>query len=165
MKRMVRPSESREEGVGYRPSSNPKGWIKKLEDKARSIMRTSPPTEGTQKGDSHPKGRQEGQHQSRLGHGPGSSSTSAVAGTRLPSKMVPGTSEAADRVGGSQSNQTYISLSPMATTASSFQAGRETGGLHRLPLGPHSQTEDRHLDTFHQKRHPAQTNWYEPHIT
>ena len=128
-------------------------------------MRTSPPTEGTQKRDSHPKGRQEGQHQSRLGHGPGPSSTSAVAGTRPPSKMAPVISEAADRVGGSQGNQTYISLSPMAKTASSPQAGGETGGLHRLPSGPHSQTKDRHLDTFHQKRHPAQTDWHEPHIT
>ena len=71
LKHMVRPSESREEGVGYRLSSNPKGWIKKLEDKARSIMRTSPLTEGTQKRDSHPKSRQEGQHQRCLGHGLG----------------------------------------------------------------------------------------------
>ena len=79
--------------------------------------------------------------------------------------MAPETAEAADRVGGSQSHQAYISLSPKATTASSPQAGRETGGLPRLPLGPHSQTEDRHLDTFHQKRRPAQTDWHEPHVT
>ena len=79
--------------------------------------------------------------------------------------MAPGTAEAANRVGGSWSHQAYISPSPQATTASSPQAARETGGLPRLPVGPHNQTEDRHLDTFHQKRHPAQTDWHEPHVT
>ena len=53
-KLMVRPSERREEEVGYRPSSNPKGLIKKLGYKARSVMRMLPPGEGTQKGNSHP---------------------------------------------------------------------------------------------------------------
>ena len=79
--------------------------------------------------------------------------------------MAPGTAEATDRVGGSQSHQAYISPLPQATTASSPQAVRETGGLPRLPAGPHNQTEDRHLDTFHQKRHPAQTDWHKPHVT
>ena len=162
---MVRPSENKEEGVGYRPSANSKGWIKKIGDKARSVMRTSPPMEGTQKRNSHPKSRQEEQHQSHLGHGPGSSPKTAMEGTKLPSKMVPGTAEAADRVGGSWSNQTYISPLPKATTASSPQAGGEAGGLPKLPLVPHSQTKDRHLDTYHQKRCPAQTNWHEPHVT
>ena len=128
-------------------------------------MRTSPPMEGTQKRNSHPKSRQEEQHQSRLGHNPGPHPTSGEEGTKPPSHMAPGTAEAANRVGGSRSHQAYISPSPQATTAISPQAARETGGLSRLHAGPHNQTEDRHLDTFHQKRHPAQTDCQEPHVT
>ena len=51
----------------------------------------------------------------------------------------------------------------MDVTVSSPQAGGEAGGLPRLPSGPHRQTEDWHLDTFQQKRHPARTGWHIPH--
>ena len=134
-------------------------------DKARSVIRTSPPMEGTQKRNSHPKSRQEEQHQSRLGHDPGPNPTSVGEETKQSRHMAPGTAEATDRARGSRSHQAYISPSPQATTASSPQAARETGGLPRLPVGPHNQTEDKHLDTFHQKRHPAQTDWHKPHVT
>ena len=67
VKHLGKSPESKEEGAGCRPSANSKGWAKKLGDKARSVMRTSPPMEGAQKRNSHPKSRQEEQHQSRLG--------------------------------------------------------------------------------------------------
>ena len=80
LKHLVRPSESKEEGVGYRPSANSKGWVKKLGDKARSVMRTSLLMEGIKKRNSHPKSRQEEQHQRHLGHDPGPHPTSGEEG-------------------------------------------------------------------------------------
>ena len=51
----------------------------------------------------------------------------------------------------------------MDMTVSSPQAVREAGGLPRLPSGPHSQTEDKHLDTFQQTRQPARAGWNDPY--
>ena len=69
----------------------------------------------------------------------------------------------ADGVGGSQDEQAYISQSPIDVTVSSPQAVGEAGGLPRLPSGPHNQTEDKHLDTFQQTRHPARAGWNDPY--
>ena len=84
-------------------------------------------------------------------------------GTRPVSVTPPEALEVTGSVGGSQGEQVYISQTPMDMTASSPQAVGEAGGLPRLPSGPHSQTEDRHLDTFQQKRHLARTGWHDPH--
>ena len=59
--------------------------------------------------------------------------------------------------------QAYISQTPMDLTASSPQAVGEAGALSRLPSGPHNQTEDRHSETFQQRRHPAKTGLPHPH--
>ena len=57
----------------------------------------------------------------------------------------------AGEVGGSQDDQAYISQPHVDLTASSPQAVGEAGGLPRVSLGPLSETEDQHLDTFQQK--------------
>ena len=57
----TRPSEHREESAKNRPSSShtEKGWIKKIEEKARSLWRTSPPPDRTQKASHPPPGQKD----------------------------------------------------------------------------------------------------------
>ena len=155
MKLIVRPSEQGEEKVGNRSGSGSKELLKKLEEKARNVMRTSPPLDKTQEASSQHKGQMGRQSLGCSEHGLGPGPTSVVVGTRQPSEVSSGGLEGADEVGGGQEGQAYISQSPIYMTVSSPQAVGEGGGLPRLPSGPHNQTEDKHLDTFQQTRHPA----------
>ena len=153
MKLIVRPSERGEEKVGNRSGPSTKGLLEKLGEKARNVMRTSPPSDKTQEASSQHKGQMGRQSLGRSEHGLGPGPTPVVAGTRQPSKVSSGGLEGAGGARGGQEGQAYISQSLMDMTVSSPQAVGEAGGLPRLPSGPHSQTEDQHLDTFQQKRH------------
>ena len=113
---------------------------------------------------SQPKDQTERRHPGQPEDSPGPSPALAVAGTRRLSEASLRVLEAANGVEGSQDGQAYISQSPMDVTVSSPQAVGETGGLSRLPLGPHSQTKDQNLDTFQQKRCPARAGWHKPFI-
>ena len=159
----IRPSERQEENGKNRPSSSSKELIKKLGEKARSVMRTSPPPDRTQKVSSQPPGQKDGRHPGQPEPGPGPRPTQAVAETEPPSRMSPGAKKVAGKVGGSQDDQAYISQPHMDLTVSSPQAVGEAGGLPRLPSGPHNQTEDKHLDTFQQTRHLARAGWNDPY--
>ena len=76
----ARPSERREESARNRQSSShtEKGWMKKIEDKARSVWRTSPPPDRTQKASHPPPGQKNHRHISRPEPGSGLSPTPAM---------------------------------------------------------------------------------------
>ena len=104
-KLIVRPSERGEEKVGNRPGPSAKGLLEKLGEKARIVMRMSPPSDKMQEASSQYKGQMGRQSLGRSEHGLGPGPTPVVAGTRQPSKGFSGGSEGADGAGGGQEGQ------------------------------------------------------------
>ena len=75
-------AHSREESTRNRQSSShtEKGWMKKIEDKARSVWRMSPPSDRTQKVSHPPPGQKNHRHISRPEPDTGISPILAIVG-------------------------------------------------------------------------------------
>ena len=98
----IKPSEHREDKARDELSSGPMEMIKKMGEKAKSVMRTSPPPERVQRVGEHTKSQTEGQSSGGTENSSDPNPTSGAVGTRQVSTKPPEVLEVTGSVGGSR---------------------------------------------------------------